>query len=124
MAGSDYSKTFSPQKQTWQLLADQLFRLVFTAILVALTIITLKVYEQKGPVAHDDKIVFNTVITVLNLALGLNFLVSFIGTIMLLPSLFAKPSKGSFQRHGQSTSLEGSCQSQVHRTRDRSNLGR
>ncbi|KAI4184662.1 MAG: hypothetical protein LQ348_004519 [Seirophora lacunosa] len=75
--GSDYSKTFSPQKQTWQLLADQLFRLVFTAILVALTIITLKVYEQKGPVAHDDKIVFNTVITVLNLALGLNFLEAF-----------------------------------------------
>ncbi|KAL9009177.1 MAG: hypothetical protein Q9173_005772 [Seirophora scorigena] len=75
--GSDYSKTFSPLKQTWQLLADQLFRLVFTATLVSLTIITLKVYEQKGSVAHDDKIVFNTVITVLNLALGLNFLEAF-----------------------------------------------
>ncbi|KAL9599152.1 MAG: hypothetical protein Q9219_004019 [cf. Caloplaca sp. 3 TL-2023] len=43
----------------------------------ALTIITLKVYEQKGSVGHDNKILFNTVITVLNLALGLNFLEAF-----------------------------------------------
>lgn len=52
-----------------------MFRLTFTAVLLSLTIVTLKAYEQKGSVEHDDKIVFNTVITVLNLALGLNFLV-------------------------------------------------
>lgn len=72
----EYSKTFNPSKQLWQLLGDQSFRLAFTAILVALTLVVLKMYEQQGSVDHDNKIVFNTIITVLNLALGLNFLVS------------------------------------------------
>ncbi|KAL8769310.1 MAG: hypothetical protein Q9209_004692 [Squamulea sp. 1 TL-2023] len=62
-------------RRSWQILRDQIFRLVFTAVLVALVIITLKVYEQKGSVGHHNKIVFNTIITALNLALGLNFLV-------------------------------------------------
>ncbi|KAL8777661.1 MAG: hypothetical protein Q9213_007760 [Squamulea squamosa] len=74
---SNYAKTFNSQAQSWQILCDQVFRLVFTAVLVALVVITLKVYEQKGSVGHDNKIVFNTAITVLNLALGLNFLEAF-----------------------------------------------
>lgn len=74
---STYAKSFDPKRQSWQLLVEQTPRLIFTAVLVAVTIITLKVYEQKGSVGHDNKIVFNTIITVLNLALGLNFLEAF-----------------------------------------------
>ncbi|KAL9605846.1 MAG: hypothetical protein Q9179_000956 [Wetmoreana sp. 5 TL-2023] len=52
-------------------------RLIFTAVLVVLVTIVLKVYQDRGTVAHTDKITFNTIITVLNLALGLNFLEAF-----------------------------------------------
>ncbi|KAL8686914.1 MAG: hypothetical protein Q9218_006768, partial [Villophora microphyllina] len=74
---STCSRTFHPRKQLWQMLGGQMWRLIFTAILVALVLFTLKVYQDKGAVAHTDKITFNTVITVLNLALGLNFLEAF-----------------------------------------------
>ncbi|KAL8708582.1 MAG: hypothetical protein Q9220_006517 [cf. Caloplaca sp. 1 TL-2023] len=56
---------------------EQQWRLIITVIIVILVIVVVKVYENKGAVAHDDKYVFNTVITVLNLALGLNFLEAF-----------------------------------------------
>ncbi|KAL8946047.1 MAG: hypothetical protein Q9222_007506, partial [Ikaeria aurantiellina] len=75
--GSDLSKTFNPHRQSWQLLGDQQRRLIFTVVLVVVVIVVVKVYQDKGTVAHDDKYVFNTVITVLNLALGLNFLEAF-----------------------------------------------
>lgn len=53
-------------------------RLIFTAFLIAVTLIALKVYDQKGSVSHHDKIVFNAIVTVLSLALALNFLVGLI----------------------------------------------
>ncbi|KAL8733952.1 MAG: hypothetical protein Q9181_003365 [Wetmoreana brouardii] len=71
------SRTFSPHKQLWQILGEQMWRLIFTAVLVVLVITVLKVYQDRGTVAHTDKITFNTIITVLNLALGLNFLEAF-----------------------------------------------
>lgn len=49
--------------------------MVFTALLVAGTVAVLKIYERANVVGHKGKISFNTVITILNLALGLNFLV-------------------------------------------------
>ncbi|KAL9579949.1 MAG: hypothetical protein Q9212_004785 [Teloschistes hypoglaucus] len=71
------SRSFRPRNQLWKLLGDQMWRLIFTVVLVALVLITLRVYKNKGTVTHTDKIVFNTIITVLNLALGLNFLEAF-----------------------------------------------
>ncbi|KAL9583595.1 MAG: hypothetical protein Q9203_005019, partial [Teloschistes exilis] len=53
------SRTFRPRKQLWKLLGDQI------------------AYKNKETVPHTDKIVFNTIITVLSLALGLNFLEAF-----------------------------------------------
>lgn len=69
------SRTFRPRKQLWTMLGGQMSRLIFTVVLVAFLLITLRMYKNKGTVAHTDKIVFNTIITCLNLALGLNFLV-------------------------------------------------
>lgn len=69
-------KTFDPNKQTWRLFREQALRLVFTVLLVAGTIVALTVYEREDTVSHKGKITFNAVITILNLALGLNFLVS------------------------------------------------
>lgn len=57
------------------MLNGQMWRLVFTAVLVVLVLFVLKIYQDKGTVTHNGKITFNTVITVLNLALGLDFLV-------------------------------------------------
>ncbi|KAL8938623.1 MAG: hypothetical protein Q9216_003799 [Gyalolechia sp. 2 TL-2023] len=74
---STYSKAFNPREQLWQLLAEQMPRLIFTAVLIAVTLIIVKVYEQKSPVSLDDKHVFNTIVTVVNLALALNFLEAF-----------------------------------------------
>ena len=72
---STHAKIFEPNKQTWALFKGQSFRLVFTVVLVVLYIGTLKIYQVEGNVSHKNKEVFNTVTTVLSLALGLNFLV-------------------------------------------------
>ena len=72
---SSNSRIFKPIQQTWKLLWQQAVRLVFTVALLVGLILALKIYQDKGTVAHDGKISFNVVITVLGLALGLNFLV-------------------------------------------------
>ena len=46
-------------------------------MIVVLFITCLKVYENEGNVTHDSKIAFNTITTILSLALGLNFLEAF-----------------------------------------------
>lgn len=51
--------------------------MVFTLILVALFVMTLALWERNGNVSHSGKIWFNVIATVLNLALGLNFLEAF-----------------------------------------------
>ena len=48
---------------------------MFTVALLVGLILALKIYQDKDTVAHDGKISFNVIITVLSLALGLNFLV-------------------------------------------------
>lgn len=52
-------------------------RLALTITLVVLVMATLKVYEKEGTVGMDAKTAFNVIITVLSLALGLNFLEAF-----------------------------------------------
>ena len=79
-------RTFEPNKQTRRLFREQALRLVFTALLVAGTVVALRLYEQQDTVAHSQKISFNVVITILNLALGLNFLV---GIMLVLISKVA-----------------------------------
>lgn len=50
---------------------------MFTLVLVALFIMTLVLWEHNGNVSHDGKLWFNAIATILNLALGLNFLEAF-----------------------------------------------
>lgn len=66
---------FEPNKQTWNLFKDQILRFAFTGILVAVYITCLKVYQDRNNVSHASKEAFNTITTVISLALGLNFLV-------------------------------------------------
>ena len=63
--------------QAWTLFKEQAVRLGFTTILVVFVIATLQIYQNEDTVDHSNKITFNTIITVLNLALGLNFLEAF-----------------------------------------------
>ncbi|KAL8846417.1 MAG: hypothetical protein Q9221_008499 [Calogaya cf. arnoldii] len=74
---SRLTRTFNPKAQSWEIFREQFWRLLFTTVLVALVIVTLTIYDDRQAVAHDDKITFNTIITVLNLALGLNFFEAF-----------------------------------------------
>ena len=66
---------FEPNKQTWKLFKDQVLRFTFTGVLVASYIACLKGYQVRNNVSHASKEVFNTITTVISLALGLNFLV-------------------------------------------------
>ena len=50
--------------------------LACTILAVVITLVTLKIYESKGYVEHNRKVSFNALITVLNIVLALNFLVS------------------------------------------------
>ena len=68
---------FDPHKQSWQLFKDQALRLLFTLTLIALYIVTLILFERANNVSHDSKVWYNTIVTILNLARGLNFLEAF-----------------------------------------------
>ena len=68
------SADFNPNRQTWHLFKSQAPRLFFTLGLIALFILTLVLFEKAGNVSHAHKEWFNAVTTILNLALGLNFL--------------------------------------------------
>ena len=50
---------------------------MFTIVLIALFIATLAAFENAGIVSHNSKLWFNVVTTILNLALGINFLEAF-----------------------------------------------
>ncbi|KAI4126464.1 MAG: hypothetical protein LQ347_004963 [Umbilicaria vellea] len=68
---------FDPTQQTWRLLKEQPPHLIFTIVLLTLFIVTLVLFKNAGNVSHDTKIWFNVITTILNLALGLNFLEAF-----------------------------------------------
>ena len=72
---SQYSRHFEPNKQSWRLFREQISRLAITIVLVAFYVATLKIYQDEGNVRHADKVLFNTITTILSLSLGLNFLV-------------------------------------------------
>ncbi|KAG8525956.1 uncharacterized protein KY384_000718 [Bacidia gigantensis] len=72
-ADPNVSKLFNPTKQTAQLAIEQGWRLAMTIILVVATVVALKAFQQHGNISHQAKIAFNTIMTVLTLALGLNF---------------------------------------------------
>ena len=69
-----FTEDFSPNRQSWKLFSGQFWRLLLTLLFLGLFILTLILWEQRGNVSHDSKIWFNTITTILNLALGLNFL--------------------------------------------------
>ena len=71
---SPLSADFNPNHQAWRLLKGQIPRLFFTLLLILLFVLTLVLFEKAGNVSHSRKDWFNAVTTILNLALGLNFL--------------------------------------------------
>lgn len=74
---SFFTDKFEPTLQTWRLLKEQTPHFIYTIVLVALFIVTLVFFKDAGNVSHDTKICFNVITTILNLALGLNFLEAF-----------------------------------------------
>ena len=73
---SNLSGQFSPNRQSWRLFKDQFFHLSVTLILVTLFVISLALWQNHN-VSHQGKVWFNTLLTILNLALALNFLEAF-----------------------------------------------
>ena len=71
------AEKFDPTRQSWRLFREQAFRLLLTLTLLALYIMTLVVFQSYDNVSHEYKIWYNTVATIINLALGLNFLEAF-----------------------------------------------
>ena len=71
-----YSKIFKSDEQTWKLFYPQFWRWLGTVAFVALIVVTLKIFQDKGNFSHNSKYLFNTIITGLSLGLGLNFFVS------------------------------------------------
>ena len=71
---SPLSANFDPNRQAWHLLKSQIPGLLLTLLLILIFILTLVLSEQAGIVSHSRKDWFNAVTTILNLALGLNFL--------------------------------------------------
>ena len=74
MSSLDTSADFNPNLQTWNLFKSQALRLSFTLGLIVLFVLTLVRFEQAGNVSHASKEWFNAFTTILNLALGINFL--------------------------------------------------
>ena len=70
-------RIFEPSQQTWKLFKEQAPRMVITWVTIALIIVTLKAFENDGNVSHNYKYIFNAIMTVLSLILGLNFLEAF-----------------------------------------------
>ena len=77
MSSLDTSADFDPNLQTWELFKSQALRLFFTLALIALFVLTLFRFELAGNVSHESKEWFNAFTTILNLALGINFLEAF-----------------------------------------------
>lgn len=76
-SGSSLAGDFDPNKQSWQLFKDQGFRLFFTLLLIALYIMIFVLFEHYNNISHHRMIWYNTISTIINLALGLNFLEAF-----------------------------------------------
>ena len=68
--------TFDRRKQIVSLLWPQSLRWLGTVLLSALLMMTIKIYQDKGNFAHQDKLLYNVIITGLSVGLGLNFFVS------------------------------------------------
>ena len=69
-------RRFDRRRQIRSLLRPQSLRWLGTIILSALLMMTMKIYQDKGNFAHQDKLLYNVIITGLSVGLGLNFFVS------------------------------------------------
>ena len=72
-----HSQVFNSTKQTWRIFYPQFVRWLGTVIIVIFMLATLKIYQGKGNFSRAQKHSFNTIITALSLALGLNFFEAF-----------------------------------------------
>lgn len=70
------SRTLEPDEQTWRVLGKQALQLIYTALLLTSTIMSLKVYEQANTVGHKGKMSLNVVVIIVNPAFSLNCFVS------------------------------------------------
>lgn len=103
---SPLSGHFEPNRQTWRLFKSQFFHLGATIVLIALFVMTLVLWLGRN-LSHEGKVWFNTVVTILNLALALNFLEAFkdmakIGRWRILSSRPYTPRKVDLTLGGES----------------------
>lgn len=70
-----HSRVFDPKKQIWSLFRAQGTRMIVTGVLIALVVVTLKLFSDYGNVDLISKRWFNLIITILSLILGFNFFV-------------------------------------------------
>ncbi|KAL9034354.1 MAG: hypothetical protein Q9214_007082, partial [Letrouitia sp. 1 TL-2023] len=102
---SSLSRNFNPNEQSWRLCKEGAPYLACTVVVVLATLATVKIYQDKGFVDHGNKINFNVIITVLNIILALNFLVSL---HQVDPHRYClTTATGSFQEHGKDVEVEG-----------------
>ncbi|MCJ1282388.1 hypothetical protein MMC26_001711 [Xylographa opegraphella] len=73
----DLSREFSPRKQLLTLLSFGVIRFIVTAVLVGGLYATLWLFEAKSVMNELQKKLFNTIITALSMALGINIASSF-----------------------------------------------
>ncbi|MCJ1395636.1 hypothetical protein MMC18_008522 [Xylographa bjoerkii] len=73
----DLSREFSPRKQLFSLLSFGLVRFIVTGVLVGGLYATLWLYESESVMSELQKKLFNTIVTALSMALGINIASSF-----------------------------------------------
>ncbi|MCJ1404823.1 hypothetical protein MMC11_008049 [Xylographa trunciseda] len=74
---SDSSREFSPRKQLLHLLSFGFLRFLVTGVLVGGLYTTLWLFESKSVMNELQKKLFNTIVTALSIALGINIASSF-----------------------------------------------
>ncbi|KAL9607036.1 MAG: hypothetical protein Q9167_008012, partial [Letrouitia subvulpina] len=87
-------RRFSSGQQTWKLAKDQIPRFIITCVVVVFIEIVLKIFENQGNISRGHRHAFNTIMTLLELLLSLNFFEAFKDMAKALRWRFL--TKGSF----------------------------
>ena len=73
---TDHVSAYDSKDQAYTIFWRQALRWLTTAVFLAASLATLKIYQDMGNVSRGQKNTFNSMITALLLLLGLNFFVS------------------------------------------------
>lgn len=71
--GNPHARRFNFGRQTWKLTKDQIPRFSITCVVVVFIELDLKIFENQGNISRGHRHSFNTIMTLLELVLGLNF---------------------------------------------------